>query len=379
MNIKHEPEGDISLSEDSPHEPSGETELSQSDESDLLSPLPLPVKQEISMPRPTSIHGLSAKLEQEEDDNCALSDHMDDYFAMQEGSMLAVNSKMTSQQFYSGFGGQHDGDGLDRDTDSSPLTDNSEPRSPDGIDIATRRNRRPAPLSIAGGRSLSYTARATDSSRRSDQAASMRRISSSTGSGRVKKSVATPRSPFFDRNADGILQRRPSPNAAGRQGSAAPPTPDTPVALQQQGAAVDAAMSSLYSLDSKFTPPDLVISDPTLRTPPTTPGFADSLFHLGAGYEMGISEENIITPGISRTVGGVEMTGNSAAFANYMMNNSQCSGQQMAPMFQTQMGQSYFGFVGANSNSEYSWSDLSPSTASTSSSSQQRYMTLGSH
>lgn len=380
MNNKQQSEASLSPSEQSFPDPSGESEHSQSGESDLLSPLPLPIKQEVGISNSIVFNGLPVKAEQDDDDDtCALSDQMDDYFAIQSGSMLAIDTKAAQPQFFAGF--QQDTDGHDQDTDlhtdSSPLTENSEPKSPEPVDIASRRNRRPAPLSIAGGRSQSYTAKTSDLSRRGDQTASMRRISSSTGSGRVKKSVATPRSPFFDRNADGLLQRRPSPNAAGRQGSAAPPTPDTPVALQQQGA-VDAAMSSLYTLNGKYTPPDLVISDPTLRTPPTTPGFADSLFHLGAGYDMGISEETIIAPGIGRANGGMEVTGNSAAYAAYIMNNSQCSAQQIAPMFPTQMGQSYFGFMGANSNSEYNWSDVSPSTASTSSSSQQRYMSLNS-
>lgn len=376
INTKPESDAALSPSEKSLPDPSGETnEPSQSDESDLLSPLSLPTRQEIGMARPSKFSGLLLKTEQDEDDNCALSDRVDEYLAMEDGSMLAVTSKAAEQQLLAGFGGQHDTDRHEQDADSSPFTDNSEPRSPEE-DIASRRNRRPAPLSITGGRSHSYSSRACDfSSRTGDQAVSMRRISSSTGSGRVKKSAATPRSPFFDRNADILFQRRHSPNAIGRQGSAAPPTPDTPVTLQQQGS-VDAAMPSLYSLEGKYTPPDVVISDPTLRTPPTTPGFGDSLFHLGAGYEMGISEETIIGPGIDRANRGVQMAGNPAAFASYILNNAQCSGQQMAPLFPTQMAHPYFGFMGTNDNSECNWSDLSPSTASTSSSSQQRYMAL---
>jgi hypothetical protein len=136
-------------------------------------------------------------------------------------------------------------------------------------------------------------------------------------------------------------------------------------------------MSSLYSLDSKFTRPDLVISDPSFPSPPTTPGFADSLFQLGTGYDLGISEETIITPGVTRANGGMEIAGNAAAFADYVMNSRQCSTQQMAPVFSTQMNQPYVGFMGANNSSEYNWSDLSPSATSVASSSQQRYMTLG--
>ncbi|TWU71141.1 hypothetical protein ED733_000934 [Metarhizium rileyi] len=376
LNTKTESEAAQSPSDNSPADSSGEmNEPSQSDESDLLSPLPLPIKQNVGIARSANL--LMVKTEQEDDDHCALSDQMDDYFAMQEGAMLAVNSRVAGQSLFTTLGGPHDADRHKRETDSSPLTDASEPKSPESVDIASRRNRRPAPLSITSGRSQSYTARASDLSRWGDQTTCMRRISSSTGSGRVKKSAATPRSPFFDRSADIFLQqqRRHSPNAVGRQGSTAPPTPDTPVTFQQQGS-MDALMP-LYSLEGKYTPPDLVLSDPTLRTPPTTPGFADSLFHLGAGYEIGISEESIIAPGIDRANRAAEMAGNSAAFANYMLNsNSQGSAQQLAPMFPTQMGQSYLGFMSAGSNPEYNWSDLARLTSSTSSSSQQRYMAL---
>ncbi|KHN96411.1 Homeodomain-like protein [Metarhizium album ARSEF 1941] len=359
--------------------PSGEAnEHSQSDESDLLSPLSLPMTQEISIDGQARLNGLLVKTEQEDDDNCALSDQMDEYLAMQDRSMLAVASKAAEQQFLAGFGDQDDVDRRGQDGDSSPFSDDSEPRSPEGADIASRRNRRPAPLSIAGGRSHSYSSRACDFSRAGDGAVSMRRISSSTGSGRVKKSAATPRSPFFDRGADILFQRRHSPNGIARQGSAAPPTPDTPVALQQHGS-VDAAMPSLYSLEGKYTPPDVVMSDPTLRTPPTTPGFGDSLFHLGAGYELGISEETIVAPGIDRANRGLEMASNPAAFASYILNNNaQCTGQhQVASLFPTQLGQPCFGFMGTSGNSEYNWSDLSPSATSTCSNSRQRFTALG--
>jgi len=202
----------------------------------------------------------------------------------------------------------------------------------------------------------------------------MRRISSSTSSGRITKSVATPRSPFFDRSAVNILQRLPSPRAAGRRESAAPSTPDTPVTLQSQDGL---GGPTLYTLNGKFTPPDAFISDPTLRTPPTTPGFSDGLFHFGSGYDVSISQEPLLAPDMGRLHTGMGMVGHATAFANYLSPNSnQRSSQQMATMYQPQLSQAYLGFAGSDGNSNYSWSDLSPTTASTSSHTQQRYMSL---
>lgn len=311
---------------------------------------------------------------------------MDEYLAMQERSVLDANSSAASCHYFAGFAAlegiqqsveNYDNDlDVDLSTSSSPLAADYDLPSPVGIDIASRRNRRPAPLSIGGGRSKSYTTRASGTVRKGDQAASMRRVSSSASSGRVTKSVATPRSPFFDTNALSLLQQRPSPRAIGRRESAAPPTPDTPVTLQPQE---PLGALALYTLDGKYATSDVVISDPTLRTPPTTPGFSEGLFHVGSGYEMSISEEALIGPSMGRLHTGMGMVDTTTTgFVNYMSSGSQCSAQQMAPMYQAQLNQSYFGVVGDMGNSDYSWTDLSPSTASALPNTQQRYMSLNS-
>lgn len=347
------------------------SDAGQSSYSESDSPFPLPIQED----------DLIAKAEDE--NSCARPDEMDDYLSMQESSILNDNSNTANRQFFAEFSEftgpesiQQSVENYDNDMDvnistsSSPLADEYDVPSPDCIDIAARRNRRPAPLSIGGGRSNSYTAaRANDNARKGDQATSMRRVSSSTSSGRVTKSVATPRSPFFDKNAASLFLRRPSPRAAGHHGSAAPPTPDTPVALQPQE---PMGAPALYTLNGKYTSPDVIISDPTMRTPPTTPGFSDGLFHLGSGYEMSISEEALIAPGLGRLHAGMGMVNNAAAFANF----NQCSSQHVVPMYPAQLSQSYFGFVASDGNSDYSWSDLSPSTASTSSNTQHQYMSF---
>ncbi|KAG6031819.1 hypothetical protein E4U41_007434 [Claviceps citrina] len=354
----------------SPNEPSVPDEISdagQSSDSDSTSPLPLPLEA-----KHEDVHIVNQA--DEDDNSCTLSDQMDDFLTLQEHLLLNASSNAASRPYFTGFAPlgsmQQNVESYVNDIDvdlsasSSPLADDYDVPSPEGIDIASRRNRRPAPLSIGGSRSNSYVTRA-------NQAACMRRFSSSTSSGRVTKSVSIPRSPFFDRNAASLLQRLPSPRAAGRHGSAAPPTPDTPVTLQPQelpGAPM------FYTLNGKFTPPDVVISDPTLRTPPTTPGFSDGLFHLGSGYDMSISEEPLIASGPRGLHTGMEIMGDATPFANYMSNSTQCSAQQMAPMYQ--LSQSCFGLVGSDGNSDYSWSDLSPTTVSTSSNTQQRFRSL---
>ncbi|KAG5983706.1 hypothetical protein E4U55_007387 [Claviceps digitariae] len=359
------------LSPIDPSVPDETSDAGQSSDSDSTSPRPLSLA--------TMKHEHIPIFDQgdEEDNKCALSDRMNDYLSVQESSMLDANSSAASLQYFTGFAASeniqqsvenYDNDNeVDLSTSSSPMAGDYDVSLPNVTDIASRRNRRPAPLSIGGGRRNSYTTRA-------NQAACMRRISSSTSSGRITKSVATPRSPFFDRSAASLLQRLPSPRAAaGRHGSTAPPTPDTPVTLQSQESL---GAPALYTLNGKFTPPDAFISDPTLRTPPTTPGFSDGLFHFGSGYDMSISQEPLIASDMSRLHTGMGMVGHTTAFANYLPgSSSQSSTQQLANLYQAQLSQSYLGFAGSDGNSDYSWSDLSPSTASTSSNT-QRYMSL---
>ncbi|KAG5923718.1 hypothetical protein E4U42_004851 [Claviceps africana] len=353
--------------------PDETSDAGQCSDSDSASPHPLP----LAAPEHEHIHNFD-QGDEEDDNSSALSDRMNHYLAMQESSMLDVGGGgAASLQYLTGFSApesiqqsveRYDNDNdVDLSTSSSPLDGDYDVSFTNGMDIASRRNRRPAPLSIGGGPRNSYTNRA-------NQAACMHRISSSTSSGRVTKSVATPRSPFFDRSALSLLQRVPSPRAAGRHGSAAPPTPDTPITLQSQESF---GAPAPYTLNSgKFTPPDAYASDPTLRTPPTTPGFSDGLFHFGSGYDMSISQEPLIAPDMGRLHTGMGMAGDAAAFTNYLSPiSNQSSTPNMATMYQAQLSRSYLGFAGSDTNCNYSWSDPSTSTASASSNT-RRYMTL---
>ncbi|KAG6300118.1 hypothetical protein E4U09_007412 [Claviceps aff. purpurea] len=362
-------QSEASRSPSDPSVPDERSDAGQSSDSDSTSPLPVPLHLALD-------NNESHILDQadEDDKSIALSDRIDDYLAMQEQPFLSTNINAASQ-FFAGFAAIESPENLKYENDvevdlsagSSPLADDYGITSPDAADLGSRRNRRPAPLLIGGvGRSHSYSSRP-------NQTTGMRRISSSASSGRVTKSVA-PQSPFFDRSAVSLLQQRfPSPRAAGPRASAAPPTPDTPVTLQPQE---PSSVPGLYTLHGKLTSPDMFISDPTLRTPPTTPGFSDGLFNFGSGFGMAISEEPLITPDMSNLHTGIDMVGNATNFARFLSNNTQCSPTQpMAPMYQTQLSQSYLGFAGSDGNSDISWSDLSPS-ASTSLQPRQRFMSL---
>lgn len=203
-------------------------------------------------------------------------------------------------------------------------------KSPCPTDIASRRNRQTPKLSINGSRSFSGASRiGPDASRRSEQVGSMRRVVSTSGTGRVRKSSAssaTPRSPFFQRNR--------SPMAAG---SAAPPTPNTPVVAESHN-----VNGGLFPLTTKYSSSALV-QDPTLRTPPATPAFLENFVFNGNGtsYAMG-------NFGFSDDVD----SSTQSTAADYDSIKA-CSSQPTTPMFPYQMGAGYFS--GYASGSDYNW------------------------
>lgn len=195
-------------------------------------------------------------------------------------------------------------------------------KSPCPTDIASRRNRQTPQLSIHASRSFSGSLRfGPDASRRSEQVGSMRRVVSTSGTGRIRKSSAssaTPRSPFFQRNR--------SPMGAG---SAAPPTPNTPVVAEPHN-----TNGGLFPLTTKYSSSALV-QDPTLRTPPATPAFLDNFVFNGNGtsYAMG-----------------------NFGFSDDLDSSIQAtaaSSQPTTPMFPYQTGSGYF--PGYASGSDYNW------------------------
>lgn len=163
---------------------------------------------------------------------------------------------------------------------------------PPPANIASRRNiPRPATIQTGTMRSRSYNLgggpkTAVDGSRRVDSSspvASIRRIVSTAGMhARIQKSTATQRSPMvFNRNPEALLHyhaRSPVGAVAATFPGAAPPTPNTPAVLEQQGIR-EPTVSSTSSDDAPYffnglssgMMPEIKV-DSNLKTPPSTPG-----------------------------------------------------------------------------------------------------------
>lgn len=230
-----------------------------------------------------------------------------------------------------------------------PQSHGSQLQSPPNPDIASRRNRRPPMLSINSG-SRSYSTgllkSANDIGKRMDGNDSMRRVNSATGSMRICKPVGLPRTPFFGRNGSDLAQMKQAPIMPITKAAGAPPTPDTPLLATQSGLSDGCGQADNESDSSgRFSASDLVAHDPTLRTPPTTPGAVDNFFSLNAVYDMSVQGGNMTASAYS-----VPM---SMSVPNYLAGPSGSSSQPQTPSFQPQMPSGYFGVP--NPNSEYRW------------------------
>ncbi|KAM5351703.1 hypothetical protein ACJ41O_004426 [Fusarium nematophilum] len=236
------------------------------------------------------------------------------------------------------------------------------------MDIASRRNRRPPHLAINASRSYSACGPRTgvDVGRRADVAHSMRRVASATGVVRISKPSGTPRSPYFDRNPEALLQLNRSPNFTGASTTIAPPTPNTPVVTTQQGLC-EPTPSSTTVYEEKFHA-DFAIHDPTLRTPPTTPGVMENMYTADTVYEVAVSDEPLVTPGLGAFPNDFEVPGASTHVPNYISDG--CSSQPQTPSYAQHIGPTYFGYAGGNA--EYNWSDDASVSAKSSPGQSQR-------
>lgn len=218
----------------------------------------------------------------------------------------------------------------------SPTSD-SQLKSPPCIDIASRRNRRPTPLSINSARTCTSTGprTAVDLSKVADKASFMRRTSSGSGSCRVTKNVATPRNMYN-------LNRTPSSSGQSTS-STAPPTPDTPL-VAGNPLTGEIAMPTALSLDAKFMVSSFANQDPTLTTPPTTPGVVDGLFQMGSAYGMSMHEDSIVGMGIGHLPNSYQMVAGAPA---YVTGNSSRNTSPTEPvMYGSQMGSAFFSMYG---------------------------------
>ncbi len=212
-------------------------------------------------------------------------------------------------------------------------------RAPSPADIASRRNRRPPPLAIHGARSYSagVPKTAIDTGRRANQ---MRRVASATGSMRISKPIGGPRSPF---------KMSPSPILAGSKGSNAPPTPDTPVLASQP------ADSSMGNMDNNnvLSGAELSMRDPTLTTPPTTPGGIPNFLSLNSVYNMPMVGDNFVGSSVPSYPGNYSATNMPMGYSQQVPTSTSCVSQPQTPSFLSPINSNCFGV--SNRNTEYTW------------------------
>ncbi|RFU79966.1 homeobox [Trichoderma arundinaceum] len=280
-----------------------------------------------------------------EDDSVKTESPSKDYVSASESDMSfanvsALDTMLSIENTADQYANEYQEMDLERitaflDQTAIPSSPDHQLKSPCPTDIASRRNRQTPQLSINGPRSYSgvLSRAGADVSRRSEQVGSMRRVVSTSGTGRVRKSSAssaTPRSPFFQRNR--------SPMAAG---SAAPPTPNTPVVAEPHS-----INGALFPLTTKYSSSAL-IQDPTLRTPPTTPAFLENFVfnNNGTSYAMGNFGMRTFPDDLDASIHGTA--------AEYDAGIKACSSQPTTPMFPYQVGAGYFsGYTGS---SDYNW------------------------
>lgn len=245
------------------------------------------------------------------------------------------------------------------------------------IDIASRRNtKRPAQLGVGCMRSYSYNhpgmKTGMEMPRRLEAPSPMRRVASATGTmprGIQKSGGMGPRSPlYFDRNQDLLLQiASQTPIPPGPCSSIAPPTPNTPVIINQQDVGFPSSMEDDKGYTFQTMQAGLLSAsfnaDPTMRTPPDTPGmmgsYSNGMFpnsHLQATFDYNIVDEPLITPGLGSF--DTDFPTVPTNLPTYVSQGG--SSQPTTPSYPaTTMGPAFFpAFVGGG-NPEYNWSDVS--------------------
>ncbi|KAI1431118.1 hypothetical protein GGR50DRAFT_109392 [Xylaria sp. CBS 124048] len=243
---------------------------------------------------------------------------------------------------------------------------------PPPADIASRRNiPRPAALQAASLRSRSFNMPKTglEGSKRMDMTSpvsSMRRISSATGvgPGRITKCSSGPRSPFFGRTAEALLQyhnaRSPVGSGSGTtptfSSSAAPPTPMTPALFDQRHVREPAVLSASpgdgsFALGLGVTPHFVadIKEEHDLKTPPTTPGlmpdfgtnrYVGNAFGSGSSFNLTTEQQqqqqqSIMTPYFNSEFHGLSIHHHHVP--TYVETNE---GDPITPVYGNMMGSS---------------------------------------
>lgn len=213
-------------------------------------------------------------------------------------------------------------------------------RSPPSIDIASRRNRKPPPLAISGS-CRGYPSGPMTSIDLGRRGNPMRRVASA-GPGRVQKPSAVPRSPF-------PMSR--SPLSTGRKSSNNPPTPDTPMLKNQSSTGSNAGSVDSGNIVSES---ELAARDPTLRTPPTTPGRMQNYLSLNGVYGLSMAESGVPVPAMAGFAPELAPSV-SMGQPNYVTNTHPCMSQPQTPSFVSPVSSSSYGFT--RGSADYTWSD----------------------
>jgi hypothetical protein len=228
-------------------------------------------------------------------------------------------------------------------------------RSPeDPMDIASRRNRRPPPLAIAGSRS--YTGNgprtAIEYGGRAEFGREMRRVNSASGSVRISKPTQAPRSPFHDKRTENLFHLNRSPVTTATKNNVAPPTPDTPIIANQPNNG-EALTSNHMASGAKIQTSAFIPHDPTLRTPPTTPGIGENFFSLNSAYNMTIPDQPLVTPAVSSFSSDFDVSSLPMSAPQYVSGTTSSSSQSESSSYTAPMGPAYYGYAGGNA--EYNW------------------------
>ncbi|KAK3990315.1 pah3 homeobox protein encoded by the pah3 protein [Cladorrhinum sp. PSN332] len=254
---------------------------------------------------------------------------------------------------------------------------------PPPADIAGRRKlRRPTPLGLTSLRGAPGPKTGVEAPRRADTASPMRRISSATGPlcGRVQKSFmgpGGPRSPFaMDRNKEALLhsiQGSQSPIMASLNNAMSPMSPGAMSGQSMRETTVgtngsDDDQGFTYGSLGAMSSLPMYKADPTIKTPPGTPGlqmgFHDAAYFsnpVDNAWNYAPQDEPLPTPSLC-SHGGSELE-----FSMAPQMPGYVASQPATPSFPPSIGPTYNnGFFGSSmAHAEYHFPDSSyPSESS---------------
>jgi hypothetical protein len=174
---------------------------------------------------------------------------------------------------------------------------------------------------------------------------------------------------YLDKRSDVLMQLARSPVMGAPPQSALPPTPITPIVAYHQSlreATVSSTSSEEESKPYTYQTATFAV-DPSIRTPPATPGLASgfppTLFsgRMDAAYNYNVADEPLATPVVGVFGAEPEFPPMPTAVPSYIASaGSQPSTPGFAP---ANIGPTYFAIYPGN-NQEYNWSEASSARSS---------------